>query len=182
LSEHVEVETGKGSDALERRPKLRQAVDQARKAKASVVVAKLDRLSRDPHFLLGLEKAGIDFVCVDMPNANRLTVGIMALVAGEERRMISERTKKALAEAKKRGVKLGGVRPNQPKVDPALGRAALAQASGNFAKRVGPLIAELRQPGMSFRRIETELTKRGIRSGSLIAITLRRSPPAGLQA
>jgi DNA invertase Pin-like site-specific DNA recombinase len=77
---------------------------------AKLVIAKLDRLSRDAHFLLGLAKASTDFVAADMPNANRLTVGVMAMVAQEERRMISERTKAALAAAKKRGVKLGGYR------------------------------------------------------------------------
>ena len=66
--------------------------------------------SRDAHFLLGLEKAGVDFVAADMPQANRLTIGIMAMVADEERRMISARTKAALAAAKKRGQKLGGYR------------------------------------------------------------------------
>lgn len=74
---------------------------------AKLVIAKLDRLSRDAHFLLGLEKARIDFVAADMPNANRLTVGIMAMVAEEERRMIGKRT---LAAAKRRSTKLGGDR------------------------------------------------------------------------
>jgi DNA invertase Pin-like site-specific DNA recombinase len=77
---------------------------------AKLVIAKLDRLSRDAHFLLGLEKAGVDFVAADMPQANRLTVRIMAMVADEERRAISARAKAALAAAKRRGTELGGYR------------------------------------------------------------------------
>jgi DNA invertase Pin-like site-specific DNA recombinase len=74
---------------------------------ARLVIAKLDRLSRDAHFLLGLQKAGVKFVAADMPEANEMVVGIMALVAQAERRMISERTKAALQAAKARGIKLG---------------------------------------------------------------------------
>ena len=77
---------------------------------AKLLIAKLDRLSRNAHFLLGLEQAGVDFVCADMPSANRLTVGIMAMMAEEEGRAISRRTKEALAAAKRRGTVLGGYR------------------------------------------------------------------------
>jgi DNA invertase Pin-like site-specific DNA recombinase len=106
IKEFVEVESGKRSD----RPKLAEAIQACRVHGAKLAIAKLDRLSRDAHFLLGLEKAGVDFVAVDMPNANRLTIGIMAMVAEEERRMISKRTKDALSAAKRKGTKLGGRR------------------------------------------------------------------------
>jgi DNA invertase Pin-like site-specific DNA recombinase len=91
VKEFVEVESGKRTD----RPMLAEAIKACRVYGAKLVIAKLDRLSRDAHFLLGLEKAGVDFVCADLPNANRLTVGIMAMVVEEERRMISKRTKDA---------------------------------------------------------------------------------------
>src|SRR5919112_422238 len=106
VAEFTEIESGKHSD----HPALAKAFQACRLRRAKLVIAKLDRLSRDAHFLLGLEKAGVDFVAADMPTANRLTVGIMAMVADEERRMISKRTKEALAAAKARSVTLGGHR------------------------------------------------------------------------
>ena len=104
VKEFIEVESGKKAD----RPQLAKAFQACRVFGAKLVIAKLDRLSRNAHFLLGLENAGVDFVAADMPHANRLTVGIMAMVAEDEGRRISERTKAALAAAKRRGVKLGG--------------------------------------------------------------------------
>ena len=106
IDEYVEVESG----ANDERPELAKALALCRVHNATLVIAKLDRLSRDAHFLLGLQKAGVKFVAADMPEANEMIVGIMAVVAQVERRMISARTKAALQAAKARGVTLGGLR------------------------------------------------------------------------
>jgi DNA invertase Pin-like site-specific DNA recombinase len=160
VREFVEVESGKRSD----RPKLAEAIQACRAYGAKLVIAKLDRLSRDAHFLLGLEKAGVDFVAADMPNANRLTVGIMAMVAEEERRMISKRTKDALAAAKKRGVKLGGDRGVAPtaKVRKLAAEALQARADAK-ASDIAPIIAELRAAGVTSQTgIAASLNEKGI--------------------
>ncbi|GAN52304.1 resolvase domain-containing protein [Methylobacterium sp. ME121] len=160
VAEFVEVESGKRDD----RPELMKAVEACRLYGARLVIAKLDRLSRDAHFLLGLEKAGVDFVCADMPNANRLTVGIMAMVAEEERRMISERTRAALAAAKARGTKLGGFRGHVA-TDAAreAGRATISARAKAQATRLAPIIADLRAAGVtSASGIARALTERGI--------------------
>jgi DNA invertase Pin-like site-specific DNA recombinase len=106
LEELVEVESGKNS----KRPKLLEAIELCKASGAKLVVAKIDRLTRDAAFLLNLKDAGIDFIAADMPEANRLTIGIMALVAEQEREAISKRTKAALAAAKARGKQLGAYR------------------------------------------------------------------------
>jgi DNA invertase Pin-like site-specific DNA recombinase len=161
LGEHTEIESGKTAN----RPQLEAAFAQCRLTGAKLIIAKLDRLSRDAHFLLGLEKAGIDFVAADMPSANRMTVGIMAVVAQEERRMISERTRVALAAAKARGTGLGGWRPTRrdgsARKPPGGQRIAVAAAKAKndaHAARVLPIATALRAKGMSLKGISRELT------------------------
>src|SRR3954447_6983406 len=122
VEEVVEIESG-GSHR--NRPGLARALEACRRYGAKLIISRLDRLSRDPVFLLSLRDAGIDFAAVDMPNANRMTVGVMALVAEQEREAISARTKAALAAAKARGVKLGCPRPETAIFrDRAIARAA----------------------------------------------------------
>jgi DNA invertase Pin-like site-specific DNA recombinase len=153
----TEVESGKDND----RPELAKAIAACRLIGAKLVIAKLDRLSRDAAFLIGLEAAGVDFVAADMPNANRLTVRLMAVIAQEEREMIARRTKDALAAAKARGVKLGGWRGG-PVVDAKLGGEAVKEAADAFAARVGPTIATMRQQGMSLSAVAAALQARGV--------------------
>lgn len=159
LGEFVEVESGKRAD----RPQLGKALDACRLTGAVLVIAKLDRLSRDAHFLLGLEKAGVEFVATDLPNANRLTVRLMAVIAQEEREMIAARTKAALAAAKARGKRLGGWRGG-PKVNSSLGREAIQERADAYAARVAPSVRELHGEGRSLRQIAAGLTERGIRT------------------
>jgi DNA invertase Pin-like site-specific DNA recombinase len=160
VKEFVEVESGKRTD----RPKLAEAIKACRVYGAKLVIAKLDRLSRDAHFLLGLEKAGVEFVAADMPSANRLTVGIMAMVAEEERRMISKRTKDALAAAKRRGTKLGGDRGVVPsRKSRILAVEALQARANSRAADIAPIIAELQAAGAeSLRAIAEGLNDAGI--------------------
>lgn len=160
LKEFVEVESGGNND----RPRLNEALRMCRLYGAKLVIAKLDRLSRDAYFLLGLERAGVDFVAADMPNANRLTVGIMAMVAEEERRLISRRVKEALAAAKARGTKLGGARNTKP--TERCRRASVIRRSALAAERAAdilPAIHTLQQGGaVSLYQIAAGLNAQGI--------------------
>ena len=166
------MSSGKHDD----RPELARALDLCRLTGATLVIAKIDRLSRDAHFLLGLEKAGVDFVAADMPNANRLTVRLMAVIAQEEREMISKRTKDALAAAKARGQKLGGFRGG-PVPDGRKGGEAVAEAADAFAARVAPIAQQMREAGLSLASIAEALAAKGIRTargGEWTATGVRR--------
>ena len=146
VAERTEVESGKRAN---NRPALIEALQLCRVHNATLLIAKLDRLSRDAHFLLGLQKAGVRFIAADMPHADNFTVGILAMVAQKEREMISERTKAALAAAKARGVKLGGKRPGvimTPQIR-AKGRTASTERANAFARDLAPTIAAFARLG-----------------------------------
>ncbi|MFC0243578.1 recombinase family protein [Rhodopseudomonas telluris] len=182
VREFTEIESGKRDD----RPQLQAALDACRLFGAKLVIAKLDRLSRDAHFLLGLQKAGVEFVAADMPNANQLTIGIMAMVAEEERRAISARTKAALHAAKARGVRLGGHRADRSG-NPvtlsneaiALGRAAIARRVNAKVSDMATIIRELQATGItSLTGIAAALNQQGVptprAAGQWKAVQVRR--------
>src|SRR5438309_7442947 len=133
LAEFTEVETAKKSTASNR-PQLQAAIEEAKRRSATLLIAKLDRLARNGYFISGLMESGVDFIAADMPQANRLTVHIMAAFAEHEARAISERTKSALGALKARGIKLGN-----PRWAESIGKAREARirqiASSPSAKR-----------------------------------------------
>jgi len=155
LGEFVEVESGRKDN----RPQLAAAIALCRQKRAVLVIAKLDRLARSVAFISNLMESGAEFVAVDMPQANRLTLHILAAVAEHEREMISQRTRVALAEAKARGTRLGNPRPDMA----VMGAAAVARAKG-FRLGVLPVIRALAAEGRSLRGIAAELNARGIDS------------------
>ena len=160
VEEYTEVESGSRND----RPQLQAALEACRLYGAKLVIAKLDRLSRDAAFLMGLQKAGVEFVAVDMPDANNLTVGIMALVAQQEREAISARTKAALAQAKARGVTLGGFKGYTPSAeDRALSAATLKAGADEFAARIATALNRICPEG-SLRTKAQALNTAGIKT------------------
>ena len=158
IAEFTEVESGKRCD----RPELNDALNRCRETGAKLVIARLDRLARNAAFLLTLRDSGIEFVAADMPDANRLTVGIMALVAEDEAERISQRTKAALKAAKARGVKLGGIRSWEA-VNTSISRRTCA--ADQHAASVAPIIEEIRAAGISsLEGIAQALQARGVRT------------------
>jgi DNA invertase Pin-like site-specific DNA recombinase len=162
MAEFVEVESGKADD----RPQLEQALAMCELTNATLVVAKLDRLSRNLAFLARLQESGARFVAADMPEANELTIHIMAAVAQAERKAISKRTKEALAAAKARGVRLGGNRGNLE--DLRKGPAKSAEVRQRYAsERASKVLRQIEAimavgNGSSLRQIAFGLNQRGI--------------------
>ncbi|MBC8357005.1 MAG: recombinase family protein [Planctomycetes bacterium] len=166
LASYTEVETGKRAD----RPELARAIAHAKRARATLVVAKLDRLARNVAFTSKLMDSGVDFIACDNPHANRLTIHILAAVAEDEARRISERTKAALAAAKRRGTKLGAARPEcrnltkaaRERGSKAGGLAVTRQADTAYADLRG-FFSEMR-PAFSYQQIATVLNLKGERT------------------
>lgn len=156
VAEFTEVESGKRAD----RPQLAAAIAYAKRHKAILVIAKLDRLARDVHVISGLMKSGVEFVATDLPMANKLTIHIMAAMAEHEAEMISERTKKALAAAKVRGTKLGGTRHD-------LANARNVQTEQAQARRANvlPIVEQIRAAGVTtLAGIAGALNARGVKT------------------
>jgi DNA invertase Pin-like site-specific DNA recombinase len=176
IAEFVEVETGKGADALDRRPVLAAALAAARKAKASIVVAKLDRLSRDVHFISGLMAHRVPFIVAELgPDIDSFMLHIYAAFAEKERALISQRTKAALAAKKAQGARLGN-RTNLAEVG-ARGHATMARQADRFAANVRPVIEDARRAGaVTLQDLADALNARGVktaRGGRWHAMTVR---------
>lgn len=168
IAEYVEVETGKSKE----RPELEKAVAHAKRSKAKLVVAKLDRLARNVAFTSALMESNVDFVACDNPHANNFTIHILAAVAEHEAEQISQRTKAALAAAKRRGVKLGSARPGHWKGREDKRQAGLRKARKKAAQAhqkafdesyndLVPIVCKLNGQGQPLQAIADELNRLG---------------------
>jgi DNA invertase Pin-like site-specific DNA recombinase len=156
VQEFVEVESGKRND----RPELAAALAACKKHKAKLIIAKLDRLSRNLAFIATLMDSGVEFIAVDNPHANKLTIHILAAVAQHEREIISARTSAALKAAKARGKRLGN-----PKLSDARRRASVAkkEKADRYSANILPVIREIQGSGIkSLRGVARALAARGV--------------------
>ena len=155
----TEIETGKGYDALERRPKLAEALKVARKLKAPVIVSKLDRLSRDVAFISGLMAEKVPFIVSELgSDVDPFVLHLYAALGEKERKLIGNRTREALQALKRKGVKLGN--PTSLPVAQRLGADAMKTKADAFAHSVIPIIEAYQQQGMTLRAIADELNQR----------------------
>lgn len=162
VAEYTEVESGKRDD----RPQLGEAMKHAALVGGRILVGKLDRLSRDLHFITSLQKSRVDFVVSDMPHCDSFTIHIYGALAERERQLISSRTKAGLAVAKSKGVKLGtnNLNPELAKEASAKGVATIKQNAADFAARVKPTVEAFLAQGKSLRGVAAELEKLGVKT------------------
>lgn len=173
--EFCEVESGKNND----RPELLKALKRAKITGATLVIAKLDRLSRNVAFLMTLKDSGVDFICCDMPVLNTLTLGVTAVMAQHERELISERTKAALAAAKARGTKLGGLRAGAADISKyqAESNAAIQAKANAYAEDMRDVMDSLDgltlQAKADYMNVQGIKTSRG-KTGSWTSVQVMR--------
>ncbi len=162
VAEYTEIESGKHDD----RPQLMEAMKHASLVGGKLLVGKLDRLSRDLHFITSLQKSHVDFVVSDLPGCDSFTINIYGSLAQREREMISARTKAGLAAAKARGVKLGtnNLKPELVKEASAKGVKIRQQNADDFAAKVSPTIEALMARGTSLRGVASELESLGVKT------------------
>jgi DNA invertase Pin-like site-specific DNA recombinase len=161
VAEFQDIESGKKDN----RPNLIKAIDECKKQGATLLIAKLDRLSRNASFIFTLRDAKVDFQCCDLPNANTVTIGIMAVLAQDERERISHRTKSALAELKKQGKQLGtpaNLTDKAREVSLEIRKQNAIQNENN--RKAGALIVSFRQSGKSFYQITKEINDLGFKT------------------
>lgn len=161
VGEFEERESGKFNSRVE----MDKAIALAKKENATLLVAKLDRLSRDVEFIFRLKNSGVDFICADNPEANTLTIGVMASMAQHERELISQRTKAALAALKAKGVKLGSPKPISEKAIKAGNEANRKRAREQQAnKQAYMFIEDYRKANMTWREIADKLNSKGLQT------------------
>ena len=161
ICEYEEVESGKNNN----RPQLLKAIEKSKSEGATLLIAKLDRLSRNAGFIFLLKDSNVDFKCCDMPEANSLTIGIMAVLAQEERELISKRTISALQELKSKGVKLGNPKNLTPEAQKMGSEAMRLKALSNENNRKATaLIVSLRNAGKTYGKIADDLNINGFKT------------------
>ena len=163
INEFTEIETGKSAN----RPQLNKALQACKENNATLCVAKLDRLARNLHFVTTLQAANVDFVCCDMPTANKLTIHIIAAIAENEAALISQRTKAALAEKKKQGIKLGNPQNNgltSQSIAKGMNVRQQNALCNERNKQAGTLILSMRNNGAKWAEIVRQLNCNGFRT------------------
>jgi DNA invertase Pin-like site-specific DNA recombinase len=161
IDQFEEVESGKNDN----RPQLLKAIEKSKTESATLLIAKLDRLSRNAGFIFLLKDSNVDFKCCDMPQADSVTIGIMAVLAQEERLLISKRTTDALQELKAKGIKLGNPKNLTPEARKMGSEAMRLKALQNDNNRKATaLIVSLRNAGRSYNKIADELNKNGFKT------------------
>jgi len=156
LAEFTEIESGKGSV---NRPQLKAALDMCKRKKAVLLIAKLDRLSRNVFFIAGLMESGVEFIAVDNPHANKMTIQLLAVFAEHEREQISTRTKAALDDARERGTVLGN-----PRWEAGLAKARQVKNPAKPAPQVIQMMKQHREEGLTLRAIADKLNGLGLRT------------------